>query len=113
MRATNRPKLALSMLLVAVMSVSTAFAAEKVFDKKFSATAGGTLTVDTEGGAITVNGADVREVTVHATVSGTANQVDDFAITAERRIAMALPCAARAMGLGGWTCRGYSVVACT
>jgi hypothetical protein len=57
--------------------------ADKVFDKKLPATPGGTLTVDTQVGSIAVTGADVREVTVHATVGGSEDFQKEFEVTAE------------------------------
>ena len=78
----------LAMLSVALTSWSFAapatFAADKVFDKKFAVSPGGTLNVDTANGSLTVSGADVREVTIYATLSGSENMLRDFEITAEQ-----------------------------
>jgi hypothetical protein len=70
-------------MLVALCAAHIAAAAERTFDKRFAATSGGTLTVDTDFGAISVTGTEAREVVVHATISGTQSQVDDFEMTAD------------------------------
>jgi Putative adhesin len=68
----------LSLLLSAAV-----LAAERTFDKKFSVTSGGTLTLSTHTGAVTIAGSDTNEVVVHAVLRGDRELVEDFELTAE------------------------------
>jgi DUF4097 and DUF4098 domain-containing protein YvlB len=60
-------------------------AAEKKFEKKFSVSSGGTLTVGTDVGSIKVVGSSSNEVSIVASISGRSKDVDNFEITAEQK----------------------------
>ena len=82
MRMTAR--FASAFVLVAVVGMtSEAFAADKVFDKRFTVMPGGTLTVDTDMGAIIVTGGEGHDVIVHATASGPESRLRDFEMSAD------------------------------
>jgi len=73
----------LSTSLAGLLATSNALAEERVFDKKFSAASAGTLTVETDTGAVSISGSDSHEVVVHAVLRGSRSAVADFAITAD------------------------------
>ncbi len=73
----------LTTLAVMVLLAGTAEAAEKVIDKKFEASLGGTLTVDTDQGTLVVVGTKSNEVVIHVLLSGTEDQLRDFDVALE------------------------------
>jgi DUF4097 and DUF4098 domain-containing protein YvlB len=84
MRITGRfAALWVAMLCLLAFTSQAAFAGEKAFDKKFPATPGGTLTVDTDMGSIFVSGSEGHDVVIHAVLSGADSQLKNFEIGAE------------------------------
>lgn len=59
---------AFALLLIAA---SSAAAAEKTFDRSFTVSPGGTLTVDADSASVNVSGNDTNQVTVHIRARGT------------------------------------------
>ncbi len=70
-------------LLSGLLVASSALAEERRFDKTFAVTPGGTLTVGTDIGSVTVSGSDANQVVVHAVVSGDRSFVERFEITTD------------------------------
>ena len=73
--------------VVAIMlALATAFAAaeEKKFEKKFPVSAGGTLSVTTDVGSVTVTGGSGSEVVVAARIEGRSSDVEKFVIEAQQ-----------------------------
>jgi DUF4097 and DUF4098 domain-containing protein YvlB len=62
---------------------TVAAAEDKVFDKTFAVTSGGTLIVDTDTGSINIAGTDGNQVTVNVKMRGSRNQMNDFHLTAD------------------------------
>jgi Putative adhesin len=61
-------------ILVCALAASASLAAEKTYDQRFNAPAGGRLRLDTHIGSVAVVGGDAREVVVHVEMMGS----DDF-----------------------------------
>lgn len=59
-------------------------AAEKKFEKTFSAAPGGTLTVETDVGGVEITGTTSNEVSIVATIHGRQRDVDGFDIAASQ-----------------------------
>ena len=70
------------LLLVFVSMGCVSQAEEKRFEKKFPATPGGTLTLDTDLGSLAITGTTANEVSVVAEMKGKQRDIDDFNITA-------------------------------
>lgn len=71
-------------LLFNVASFAIAASGEKSFDKKFTVASGGTLTIKTDFGGVSVVGTDAKEVSIHADMKGRQRDVDNFQITANQ-----------------------------
>lgn len=69
-------------LLLFIISFAAAQGAAKTFEKKFSVTPGGTLTLKTDVGSVAITGTDSKEVVVSASLRGRQRDVDGFEITA-------------------------------
>jgi DUF4097 and DUF4098 domain-containing protein YvlB len=71
---------------VAVVALAVAFAqgAERKFDKSFTVASGGTLSLATDVGSVTVTGGSGNEVTVHAELRGRGRDVEEFEIAADQ-----------------------------
>jgi len=80
MRISSRTLLA-SLL---VFTAPAVMAAEKVFDRTFTATAGGLLTVNADGADVTVVGGDSDKVVVHITVTAAQKELDALKLSAEQ-----------------------------
>ena len=80
MRISSRTLLA-SLL---VFTTPAVMAAQKVFDRTFTATAGGLLTVDADGADVTVAGGDSDKVVVHITVEAAQKELDALKLSAEQ-----------------------------
>jgi DUF4097 and DUF4098 domain-containing protein YvlB len=72
-----------AMAPVLLLSATTALADERVFNKTLAVTPGGTLSVDSDTGSVTVRGTDAKEVAVHATIRGSRRHVEKFSIDAK------------------------------
>ncbi len=70
------------LLATIVLTAPASRGADKRFEKSFPAKPGGTLTLATDIGSISVTGADVTEVSVVADVKGKQRDIDEFEITA-------------------------------
>jgi DUF4097 and DUF4098 domain-containing protein YvlB len=73
-----------SFALLALLPAVLALAGDRHFEKKFSATSGGTLTLATDAGSLTVTGSSDNEVAVLADLRGRQKDVDDFDISASQ-----------------------------
>lgn len=72
--------LVLSLVLFAFLGSG----AERRFEKKFSVTPGGTITLKTDVGTVKISGTSGNEVAVTATIRGRERSVNEFEITAEQ-----------------------------
>jgi uncharacterized protein involved in outer membrane biogenesis len=63
-------------------SAGSALAEEKVFDRTFTATPGGLLTVDADGADISVKGSDGNQVIVHMVARASQKQLDGLSLSA-------------------------------
>lgn len=61
------------------------FAADRKFEKKFSVSSGGTFTLATDVGSVSVEGTGGSEVSILAELRGRERDVNDFEITAEQK----------------------------
>jgi hypothetical protein len=75
-------RIGLILASMAAFAASASSAADKTFDKRFTVTPGGHLTVQLDVGSVTVVGGDSHEVVVHAEVSG--SNLDSLKITADQ-----------------------------
>ena len=76
-----------TILLAAALIVSLtvdAGAAEKKFEKKFSVSGGGTLTVAIDVGTVKVIGSSAKEVSIAAEIRGRERDVNNFEISADQ-----------------------------
>jgi DUF4097 and DUF4098 domain-containing protein YvlB len=89
--------LACSLLFLAAIGSG----AERRFEKKFSVSPGGTLTLKTDVGTVKVSGTSGNEVSVEATIRGRERQVNEFEITAEQT-GKGVSVEGRAHEKGGW-----------
>jgi Putative adhesin len=72
------------LILAAILATSIAPAAQRTFDKRFDAPAGGRLTFDADVGSVAVTGGDVPQVVVHADAQGSQSFLDRIHISAEQ-----------------------------
>jgi len=76
-----------ALVAMGALTSSPAVAEDRVFDKTFAATPGGTLVVDTDTGSISVTGIDAKDgaaqVIVHVVLRGGRAPVEHFQLTAE------------------------------
>ncbi|MBX2992386.1 MAG: DUF4097 family beta strand repeat protein [Bacteroidetes bacterium] len=77
-------RIILAMVVTFIVSFVYASGAEKTFDKKFTATPGGTFFIKTDFGSVEITGTDAKEVSVYATLRGRQRDVDEFEITASQ-----------------------------
>jgi hypothetical protein len=66
------------------LAVSLSCAADKRFDKTFHVSPGGTLTLETDVGRVTVEGTGSSQVSIAATIRGSSRDVDEFQVEAEK-----------------------------
>ena len=69
-------------MLTAMLLPLSLTAGERNFEKKFNATSGGLLTVDTDFGDVIIKGTSSGEVRVEAKLRGNKTDLDEFEITA-------------------------------
>jgi DUF4097 and DUF4098 domain-containing protein YvlB len=74
--------IAASVVLLLGFILGSAAGAEKKFEKKFTVTTGGILTLRTDVGDVSISGTSVSEVSIVAEVHGRQRDVDDFDISA-------------------------------
>jgi hypothetical protein len=72
------------LILAAILGTSIAPAAQRTFDKRLDAPAGGRLTFDADVGSVAVTGGDVSQVIVHADAQGSQSFLDRIHISAEQ-----------------------------
>jgi hypothetical protein len=70
------------LIVAATLVTSAAFATQKSYDRRFSAPAGGRLTIDAAVGSVVVIGGHTAEVSVHAKIEGSTAFVDRVHISA-------------------------------
>ncbi len=68
--------------VVCVLSAGSLIAADRKFEKKFSVSSGGTFTISTDVGSVSVEGTGGNEVSILAELQGRERDVNDFEITA-------------------------------
>ena len=81
LRASTAPALLGSVL---AFGATAAMAAEKVFDRAFTVTPGGVLSVNADGAHISVSGSDANQVVVHMVGRGSQDEIDDMRLSAEQ-----------------------------
>lgn len=69
-------------ILVGILVVTPALAADRTVDRHFNVSPGGELKLDTDFGSVVVVGQDGQELHLHATVSGSPDFLSHFSITA-------------------------------
>jgi len=69
---------------VLVVFTADAGASEKKFDKKFTVSPGGTLTITTDVGSVKVIGSSSNEVSIAAEIRGRERDVNNFEVTADQ-----------------------------
>jgi hypothetical protein len=72
---------AIALILIAASPV-TANAAEKTFDRSFTVSPGGTLTVEADSASVNVSGNDTNKVTVHIKARGSDSQLAGITLDA-------------------------------
>ncbi len=75
-------KRAIIAAVVALLVTATGSAGERKFEKQFTVNPGGTLTVRTDVGSVTVTGTDSREVSIVAEFHGAERDIQDYSIDA-------------------------------
>jgi hypothetical protein len=88
-------------ILAATLVASAAHAADTSFDRRFTVSPGGQLTLNTDTGAVAVTGQDGNQVVIHAQVSGSDAEVSGLNITAEQTTT-GVSVNARSAHTGGW-----------
>jgi len=68
--------------LICELALAPVLAADTAFERHFDVSPGGQLTLDTDVGSVLVVGGDGHELSVHATVMGSADFRSHFSITA-------------------------------
>lgn len=71
-------------VLAAALVASAALAADRTYDKRLEAPAGGHLTFNADVGAVSVVGRDIHQVVVHADLEGSESFLDSLHIDAEQ-----------------------------
>ncbi len=70
------------LILAAILGTSLALAAQRTFDKRLDAPAGGQLTFDADVGSVSVVGRDAPQVVIHADLEGSQSFLDRLHISA-------------------------------
>jgi hypothetical protein len=70
--------------LIAAVACGSAFAEVKTFEKKFQVGAGGTLSLGTESGSVSVTGGSGSEVVVTARIEGRSSDIAKFVVEADQ-----------------------------
>lgn len=71
-----------SAIVLVLLAVGTAQAADKKLDRTFTVSPGGSLVVDAEGAYVKVAGADTNQVTVHMRFTGSEKELAEMTIDA-------------------------------
>jgi hypothetical protein len=79
-----KPAAQFMLILAAILATSVAPAAQRTFDKRLEAPAGGKLTFDADVGSVAVTGGDVSQVVVHADLEGTDSFLSRIHVSAEQ-----------------------------
>lgn len=79
-----KPAAVFMLILASALSTSVALAAERTFDKRLDAPAGGRLTFDADVGSVAVTGGDVSQVVVHADLEGSDSFLNRLHVSAEQ-----------------------------
>jgi hypothetical protein len=79
-----KPAAKFMLILAAILGTSVALAAQRTFDQRLQAPAGGRLTFDADVGSVTVTGGDVSQVVVHADLKGSDSFLNRIHISAEQ-----------------------------
>lgn len=72
----------LILIIAATLATSAAFAAQRTYDKRLEAPAGGRLTFDADVGAVTVVGTNAHEVVIHGDLEGSDSFLSRLQISA-------------------------------
>jgi hypothetical protein len=72
------------LILAAILGTSVALAAQRTFDKRLDAPAGGRLTFDADVGSVSVLGGDAAQVVVHADLEGSQSFLTRLHVSAEQ-----------------------------
>ncbi|EQD50019.1 conserved hypothetical protein, secreted, partial [mine drainage metagenome] len=80
----SRPILTVMVLIAAILAAPVALAAHRTYAKQFSAPNGGRLTLHTQVGSVHVIGAQTRNVTIRAQLTGTKSFLNSIHIHAEQ-----------------------------
>ena len=72
------------LILAAILGTSVTLAAQRTFDKRLDAPAGGRLTFDADVGSIAVVGGDTPQVVVHADLEGSQSFLDRLHVSAQQ-----------------------------
>ncbi|HEY1891895.1 MAG TPA: DUF4097 family beta strand repeat-containing protein [Steroidobacteraceae bacterium] len=75
------------LILAAILGTSLTLAAQRTFDKRIDAPAGGRLTFDADVGSVSVVGGDTSQVVVHADLEGSQSFLDRLHVSAEQTAA--------------------------
>jgi len=78
------PRCTLVLALMALFLVSCTHATDRRFEKKFSVSAGGKLSLKTDAGSVRVTGSSSDEVSIVADIRGRERMVNGFEITADK-----------------------------
>ncbi len=79
-----KPAVRFMLILAAILGTSVALPAQRTFDKRLEAPAGGRLTFDADVGSVAVTGGDVSQVVVHADLEGTDSFLSRVHVGAEQ-----------------------------
>ena len=71
-----------SAIALVFLSIGTAAAADKTFDRTFAVSPGGTLTVDADSASVRVSGGDTNKVAVHMVAHGTDEELASMKLDA-------------------------------
>jgi hypothetical protein len=72
------------LILAAILGTSVTLAAQRTFDKRLDAPAGGRLTFDADVGSVSIVGGDTPQVVVHADLEGSQSFLDRLHVSAQQ-----------------------------
>lgn len=84
MMKNRYPALEVVALVTLFLAATIVYAGEKKFEKKFSVSPGGTLTLKTDVGSVTVTGTSSNEVRVIAEMKGSEHDLKKFEVSADQ-----------------------------
>ena len=82
-KAVTKTTVPLLLALGVAMAAPAAWSDQRNVDRTFDVNPGGRLTVDAEGGDVTVTGADSKQVVVHVSATASASALEGMTISAE------------------------------